>query len=544
MRALLKRLFCDSNDDQRSASETDFAAANAQFAAGRYEEARTACELILKKFPQHANALWLLGMICSEKQEMERASGYIGRAIEIAPKVAKYRLSLGYVRQEEGEFDRAAECYRAAIELDSHYAEAWNNLGCVMQMQGKLSQAADCFRQALEINPNLAQANQNLGELIHDPHSLEIAAKGFRQAIEAHPGDANLYIGLGNTLRDLGKFSEAFEAFDAAIALKPDYAEAHFSKSLALLLQGDLVAGWKEHEWRWQREAERREFQAPQWDGQPMPKGTLFLHAEQGLGDTMQFVRYAPLAARLCGRLVVECQPPLKTLIENMPGIAQTYSQGEFLPEFDAHLPMLSLPYVFNTSLETIPAEIPYLHADMSKFADWRVRLAADGDAFRVGLCWAGRPEHWDDANRSAALDVFAPQGEVRGIVFYSLQKGPAAKQVAHPPVGMCLKDMTAELHDFSMTAALVANLDLVISVDTSIAHLSGALGVPIWTMLPRVPDWRWLLHREDSPWYPGMRLFRQEDLSGWHPVVLRMTGELGKLMACRSVAKRCKAAG
>jgi tetratricopeptide (TPR) repeat protein len=523
--ALLKRLLSPS----REALDERFAAAHRHFLEGRSSEARAGCEALLAERPDHADALWLLGKIACESGDTAGAADLIGRAIVFNASVAKYHLALGYARQVDGDLDGAAGCYRTALDLDPRYAEAWNNLGCVMQLQGRLAEAADHFRKALEINPALAQANQNLGSLMRDPHRLEAAAENYRRAIREQPGDASLYVDLGNTLRDQEKFDEAIASFDAALKLKPDHAEAHFSKALVLLLKGELAQGWEEYEWRWRREPAARQFPVAEWDGLPLPDGDLLLYAEQGFGDTLQFIRYAPLAARRCRRVIVECQAGLKSLVAAMPGVAQVVVPGEPLPRFAARLPLLSLPRVFKTTLETIPAEVPYLRADPEELRAWRARLAADGEALKVGLCWAGRPEQWDNTSRSAALDLLAPLGELRGVVFYSLQKGPAAAEAAHPPAGMSLKDVSGELRDFSDTAALISSLDLVITVDTSVAHLAGALGAPAWVMLSRLPDWRWLLEGERCPWYPSMRLFRQETFGDWRPVAERLARALGE---------------
>jgi tetratricopeptide (TPR) repeat protein len=534
MRGFLKRLLSASRDTP----DPRFAAAYEHFLAGRAGEARAICETLIAERSDYADALWLLGKIACESGDTASATELIGRAIVFNPSAAKYHLALGYARQVEADLDGAAGCYHTALDLDPRYAEAWNNLGCVMQLQGRLAEAADHFRKALEINPALAQANQNLGSLMRDPHRLEAAAENYRKAIREQPGDASLYVDLGNTLRDQEKFDEAIASFDAALKLKPDHAEAHFSKALVLLLKGELALGWEEYEWRWQREPQQRSFAAPQWDGRNLPDGDLLLYAEQGFGDTLQFIRYAPLAARRCRRVIVECRAELKSLVAAMPGVAQVVAPGEPLPQFAAHLPLLSLPRVFKTTLETIPAEVPYLRAEPEKLRAWRARLAADGDAFKIGLCWAGRPEYWDNNSRSAALDSLAPLGSVRGAVFYSLQKGSAAGEAARPPAGMTLQDFSAELRDFSDTAALVAALDLVITVDTSVAHLAGALGAPTWVMIPRPPEWRWLLAGERSPWYPTMRLFRQDSANDWRSVVERIARALSERIA-RALSER-----
>ncbi len=516
----------------REAPDARFAGAYQDYLAGRIDEARVICEALIAERPDNADALWLLGKIACESGDTRNAAELIGKAIVFNPAAARYHLALGYAHQLAGDFDSAAGCYRTALDLDPRYAEAWNNLGCVMQMQGRLAEAAQHFRKALDINPALAQANQNLGSLLRDASRLEAAAESYRNAIRAQPGDASLHVDLGNTLRDQEKLDEAIASFDAALKIKPDHAEAHFSKALVLLLQGELARGWQEYEWRWRREPAVRQFPVAEWDGLPMPDGDLLLYAEQGFGDTLQFIRYAALAARRCRRVIVECQAELKALVATAPGVAQVAAPGEPLPEFAAQLPLLSLPRVFQTTLETIPAEVPYLRADPERLRAWRERLAADGEAFKVGLCWAGRPEQWDNTSRSAALDALAPLAMRRGVVYYSLQKGPAAAEAAHPPAGMSLKDYSSELRDFSDTAALISALDLVITVDTSVAHLAGALGAPTWVMLSRLPDWRWLLEDERCPWYPSMRLFRQQESGDWRSVAERIARALSDRVA------------
>lgn len=539
MFALLRRLLSSSGADERPAPAGQlFATAQELFVAGRLEPARQACWELLTEQPEHADALWLLGKIATESDDLPEAEGFVARAIELGPSVAKYRLTQGYLRQVHGRLDEAAACYHTALGIDERYAEAWNNLGCVLQLQGRLAEAAASFRKALDINPQLAQANQNLGSISRDPLRLEAAADGYRKAIEDQPGDPNLRVDLGNTLRDQEQFDAALAAFDAALALRADHAEAHFSKALVLLLTGDLARGWEEYEWRWRREPVQRRFAVAEWNGQLLPDQPLLLHAEQGFGDTLQFIRYVPLAAQRCREVIVECQPELRSLIAAMPGVVRCLAQGEALPEIGAHLPLLSLPRIFKTTRETIPAEVPYLRPLPGKPDVWRAQLAGDGAGLRVGLCWAGRPEQWDNTSRSATLDFLAPLGALRGVSFYSLQKGPAALQAAQPPAGMRLIDVSRELRDFSETAALISILDLVITVDTSVAHLAGALGAPTWTMLSRIPDWRWLLHGERCPWYPSMRLFRQQRAGDWQAVADQVAAALGDLISARTASE------
>jgi hypothetical protein len=333
-------------------------------------------------------------------------------------------------------------------------------------------------------------------------------------------------------LQDRLQYGEAAGHYRRALEVDGEYADAHWNLSLALLTMGNMPEGWREYEWRWKMRGlfQPRSFARPLWDGKAAQGRTILLHAEQGMGDTLQFIRYAPLVAERGLTVIVECQQEVAELVRGVRGIHQVVARGQQLPAFDVHCPLLTLPLLFGTTVESIPAQAPYLAADRLLQEQWRERLAASAPGLKAGLVWAGKPTHRKDSRRSCALSAFAPLARVEGISWHSLQKGEAAQQAAHPPEGMQLTDWTDEMKDFSVTAALVANLDLCISVDTSVAHLAGALGKPVWTLLPYEPDWRWMLGREDSPWYPTMRLFRQELPGQWGPVMARLAGELQRM--------------
>jgi len=270
-----------------------------------------------------------------------------------------------------------------------------------------------------------------------------------------------------------------------------------------------------------------RNFTKPQWDGRALEGRTLLLHAEQGLGDAIQFIRYLPLMSQRGGRIIIECYAELQRLFQIMAGRCQIVACGQPLPAFDLHCPLLSLPRVFGTTLSNIPHVVPYLHPDAEEARKWHHRLLWQSRLVNVGLAWMGNPAHKNDRSRSIKLARLAPLGQVPGVRFFSLQKGEAAAETKTPPSGMELVDWTQELKDFADTAGLIANLDLVIAVDTAVVHLAGAMGKPVWTLLPFVPDWRWLLEREDSPWYPTMRLFRQNSWGDWDSVITRVVDAL-----------------
>jgi len=301
-----------------------------------------------------------------------------------------------------------------------------------------------------------------------------------------------------------------------------------------LLVRGDFLQGWEEYEWRWKTKDAafpERNFAQPQWDGSPLEGRTLLLHAEQGLGDAIQFIRYLPLVAQNGGNIVLECQPELQRLFQRMAPDLPVLAMGQALPAFDVHCPLMSLSRVFSTDLGNIPQTVPYLHADAAEAALWGERLAGLGSSLKVALVWAGNPTNKNDRKRSLKLASLAPLAEVPGVRFISLQKGDATAEARTLPAGVALIDVAEDLKDFADTAALLANLDLVISVDTAVVHLAGAMGRPVWTLLPFAPDWRWLLGRADSPWYPTMRLFRQPAIGDWDAVIAEVREQLQLLV-------------
>jgi tetratricopeptide (TPR) repeat protein len=333
----------------------------------------------------------------------------------------------------------------------------------------------------------------------------------------------------GNTLHELKRFEEALASYDRALMLQPDYAEAHFNEAFCRLLIGDLDRGWKKHEWRWETAHQRngkRNFAQPQWTGQQDIAGkTILLHAEQGFGDTIQFCRYVPHVVERAGRVILEVPKPLRELMSTLPGVAQIVSKGDPLPDFDIHCPLLSLPLAIGTRLETIPSATPYLRASKSAVMDWNARLGPRSRP-RIGLAWSGHPMHKNDHNRSIGLSTLLPRLGLNA-TYVSLQKDVRVADTELLKERADILQFGDALGDFSDTAALISNLDLVISVDTSVAHLGGALAKPVWVLLPFVPDWRWLLDREDSPWYPTARLFRQDETRQWDNVIARVQAAL-----------------
>jgi len=415
-------------------------------------------------------------------------------------------------------------------------ADTLNNLGVALQNSGKLDEALAAFNQALQLQPK-AHVYCNMANVYVDKGDYVQAHHCYQQGLLLDSDSVKTLGSLGAFYMGQMELEKALTYLEKAIALDPSFAGAYWNRSLILLLQGNFKEGWRTYDARFDspdvvQRYGRREFGRPMWEGQPIPGKTLLVYAEQGFGDSFQFCRYLPLVQQRVERMVFESRPELMCLWRTLPGEIECVVRRDDFREpalhFDYHIPLMSLPRIFNTELETIPAQAPYLHAEPALVQQWGERIQNDG--LKVGLVWAGSPGHKSDRYRSMSLAQLSPLAQLSNVTFYSLQKGPAAQQIATAPAGMKLVDLGAEISDFADTAAIIANLDLVISVDTSVAHLAGALGKPVWVMLYYPPEWRWLLDRDDSPWYPSMRLFRQDASRDWHPVLEEVVTALQRL--------------
>lgn len=477
-----------------------------------------------------AHALSLKANIAADQGQVEEGLRWAEQAIAADPASVLAHYSMGRLREREGRPDRAEASYRRVLELDPGHARAHNNLGCLLSLQGRRAEALACFKRALEIDPRQPEANQNYAAMTSDPAAQEIALQGYVRQTEADPTDARAFSNLGNLYAGLGRNREALASLDRAIALEPERAEAHYSRAVILLAQGDYRAGWQEYAWRWRLgnvySAPAHRFAVPFWDGSDLGEGTVFLHGESAFGESLQFVRYAPQVARRCGRVIFECAPPLKALLERVPGIGEVAVTGAGTPRFDAHLPLFELPRLFGTTLDTIPWDGAYLQAAPDRIAKWGPLLAqASKGGLKVGLVWTGNPGNPNNLDRSVPPDALRPLLQVSGVSLYSLQVGSVEPRLP-------LIDLTGQVEDFSDTAAILHHLDLVISIDTAVAHLAGAMGRPVWAMLNLVPDWRYHLGRSDNPWYPSMRLYRQAREADWTPVVEAIAADLRRLAA------------
>lgn len=500
--------------------------------SGALEAARNACLELLASRPGDVPAMVLMAGIAGDLGAIEEAQGWAARAVEANPQDAMAHFTAGRLHEAQNRLAEAEASYRAAVACAPDLAKAHNNLGVVLQMQGRVPEALPCYRRAIELEPLLPEANQNYASIVREPVALTRALEGLRARLAARPGDAVTYNSMGNAHRELGQHAQARECYAKAIEIDPEFAEAHYNRAHVLLQGGDYARGWQEFEWRFKMPAHAgpaQRFAEPMWHGRETAH-TVLVHAEQGLGDTLQFVRYMNLVAPRCGAVILECQPELKPLLLVMRDAPQVIARGDPLPPFTMQAPLMSLPALLGTTFETIPWRGPYLRAPAERIAKWRGPFARRRKAFNVALVWAGRPRYLEDLNRSISLAQLAPLAGVPGVAFFSLQIGPAAAQAATPPPGMELYDPTAKIKDFADTAALASFMDLVISVDTSVSHLAGGMGLPTWVLVPYVADWRHHLQRDDNPWYPTMRLFRQPRDGDWAGAIERMAAELARL--------------
>lgn len=505
--------------------------------AGRLAEAEPLYRQVLAAEPNRPGVWRLLGLLAHQTGRHEMALQYIGRAVQLQPDDATAHVDWGLVYHRLGRLGQAVAGYRRALELRPDYPEALSNLAHALTAQGKLEEAVACGRRALELRPDYAEAYNNLGNALRDQQRLDEAAACYRRALKLRPDLAQTHRNLGIVLADQGQPEAALASYRRALELQPDDVEAHLGMALVMLVTGDFQQGWAEYQWRWRRQDNPpRSLQQPLWRGEPLGGRTCLLHAEQALGDTIEFVRYARLLKRQGARVVFECPAPLLRLLVGCPGIDRLVQQGDELPAFDVHAPLLSLPGILGTRVATIPGEVPYLFAEPELVGRWRDKMSRL-DGFKIGINWRTRPGSGDWMRRTIAAQHFQSVAAVPGVKLVCLQKGvgPAEENAILPRLG--LWDPGPDFDGaaaFVDTAAVMAHLDLVLTADTAVAHLAGALGVPVWVALPTPPDWRWLLERHDCPWYPSMRLFRQKRPGDWAGVFAEITAALCERLAGR----------
>ena len=510
---------------------------NAYLELDEQEVSKACFQRALALKPDYATVFNSLGNSSLRQGDLELALANFSKAIEIQPDFAEAYYNRGNVQREMGRCSAAMESYREAVRLRKDYHEAYNNFGNLLKDLGNLEAASDNYRLAINARPDFAEAHFNLGNIMLQERQMAAAIERFKQAIALKPTYAEAHSNTGNACKELGRYQDALQHYNRALYHKPDLAEANFNRSLIHLLHQDFQQGWEGFEWRFKLPdagaVYPHRFKVPRWDGSNFKGRRLLVHCEQGFGDTLQFIRYLPMVKKLGGSVIFETRKELMGILKKVPGmdsLIQRSPDGNHGEPFDYHIPLMSLPGVFQTRLETIPSHTPYILADDRKLVKWRRIISGQKPEFKIGIVWAGRPGHTNDHNRSCGMDVFLPLSQIPGVQLFSLQKGEGVARLKEVSNGGAIVNLGERLVDFEDTAGAIANLDLIVSVDTAVAHLAGAMGNPVWLLLPFVPDWRWLLNRTDTPWYPTMRLFRQPEAGDWHTVFRNVSESLKEL--------------
>lgn len=526
---------------------------------GRLLDAQTIYARVLEKHPDHPTALEGLGAIALAQQNFAQAQQFIAAALRKTGPQAPSLNNLGLAHRGLGQVKDAADCFQRSLAIDPNSALTLMNLGQLLEQQGQTdaalgflqraaalagsnsgphnalgnllsrlerhAEAEKSFRQALSLEPNNARLLFNLGNTYLKADRIEEAVAAYRAAIAADPQYFDPYHNLGHAYNELGRPADAEACFRKGMELRPDDFNPHMSLGMTLIAQGRYQEGWREYQWRLHDKVQlpSRGFTQPAWQGESLAGKTLLLSSEQGAGDAIMFMRYLPLLLAQGGKVVVECLPPLRRLFEHIAGPERVVLKGDALPDFDTFVAPIDLPLYFDTTVETVPADVPYLPWPTPE-QDPALRLDAPSGR-RIGLIWAGNPSHRHDRWRSIHdVKLLAPLFDVPNTVFYNLQFGARADDFDKAGMGHRIVKLGDErIVDFWNLAGFVRQMDLVISVDTAVCHLAGALGVPTWTLLAHGGEWRWMTEREDTPWYPTMRLFRQKARNGWPELIQRV---------------------
>jgi tetratricopeptide (TPR) repeat protein len=502
---------------------------------GKLDQALVRYQEAIALRPDFAEAHFNLANVLLAQGKLAEAAAHYERTLALRPDFAEAHNNLANARRRQGKLDEALACYQQSLALRPDLAEPHFSLGNIQRLQGKLDEAAASYERALALRPNFPGAHLNLGIIRWRQDKIDEAAARYHQALALKPDYVEAHNNLGNMLRLQGKLDAAAEHYQQALALRPGYAEAQIGLAACHLVRGDYQRGWPAYEGRLGKPGFAPRPNLPRWADEPLAGRSLLLVAEQGLGDTLHFVRYARAFKERGARVVLAAQPALGRLLAGHPDLDELFllDSAQEMPRCDFYLPLLSAPVALGTTAATIPREIPYLSADPDLINHWRQELARI-EGFKIGIAWQGSPRYPSGRWRAVPLAHFAPLASLPGVRLISLQKGFGSEQVA--TVDFPVLDFSGRLDEaagpFMDTAAVIRSLDLVVTSDTVIAHLAGALGVPVWVALQLSPDWRWLLTRDDSPWYPTIRLFRQTTFSDWSDVFLRITNAVRAYLA------------
>ena len=502
--------------------------------SGRPDLARAELEESLRLRPDYPDAWANLGNILGVLGLRNEVEASYRRALELRPDHAGALTNLGLLLQKDDQASEAVTLLRRVVELRPGAPEAYNNLGLALLEARRAAEAVVIFRQAVRLNPHYGEASNNLAKALFHLGRLREAEASFLDALREQPQNAELHANLGTLLQSTARHDEALACFDLALMFDPECTTAHYNRSMSLLSQGKWLEGWADYEYRWGLSGQvKRQYRQPRWDGAPLGSRTILVWAEQGLGDMIHFVRYAQVLKEQGARVVLECPPHVVPLFRSVAGIDQIITEGDLVPAYDVQAPLLSLPGLLRTTPQSVPAEVPYLRAPAERIEHWRRALGSE-PLYRIGISWRGSARHAHDHWRSVPLERFAPLAAVPGVSLVSLQKGPGSEEVAalggRFAVWQTSDDEPSDSAEALLnTAALMSCLDLVVSVDTAVAHLAGALALPVWLAVSALPDWRWLRRGRETAWYPTMRLYRQQKLSKWRKVFARMARDLRK---------------
>lgn len=507
---------------------------NVYKALKRYEEALSSYEYAIKLNPHHAEAHYNRGVILNELKRYQDAFNSYHQAIALKDNYVDAYNNCGNVVMELKRFEEALTCFQKAIEINPNYAYAYNGQGNVLMELKRFDEALLSYEKAIALNSQSPDPHNGKSNALQELKRFDDAVTGYEKAIALNPASADTYANRGLAMQGMKNFDEALQNFDKAIELNPEMADPYWNKALLRILMGEYEEGWQLYEYRRHRSGKQESYpiyDQPLWLGQEsIADKILYIYPEQGLGDFIQFCRYVPLVEKLGAKVILKVPNPLYAMIKTMGLNAKIVRNDEKVDEFDFHCPIMSLPLAFKTTVETIPNNIPYLYSDQFKKSYWERKFAYASNSLKVGLVWSGSKDHKKDHDRSLRLEQLAPILDLP-VTFYSLQKEVREQDKITLSKLNQIQEDHEELNDFSDTAAMVDCLDLIISVDTSVAHLAGAMGKNVWILISYLPDYRWMLDRDDTPWYPTARLFRQPNVGDWDNAILNVRSALEKLL-------------
>ena len=501
---------------------------------GRFEAAIQCYHQAIRIRNDYFEAFHNLGNALAELNRLDEAVAAYREALRLNPRDARSHKSLGIAFSRQEKFQEAEPCLKEAIRIKPDFHDAFNDLGIVYARQDRFQEAIDAYREAIRLRPTFAEAYNNLGNSYLNAGRFEESTECFQKALELRPNYADAHNNIGIAYAEMGRFDDAVRSYTECIKLRPNHVDAHMNRALTWLRKGDYAQGWAAYEWRWRkRSLTNRPLIQPQWNGFPLGNRTILLITEQGFGDVIQFIRYAALLKEQGATVIFEAPERLVPLLAGCPGVDQVVAQGQPIPNYDVFCPLLTVPGYLDTSIDRIPGNVPYIRPDASLLEKWGRELSAY-PGFKVGINWQGNPKYAGERHRSMPLRQFEGLSKIPGVTLFSLQKNDGVEQLKALGDTFPVIDLGTKLDEstgpFMETAAVLKSLDLFITSDTAVAHLAGALGVPVWMPLSTTPDWRWLTGREDSPWYPTMRIFRQDTHMEWGPVFERIATELRKL--------------